>query len=149
MESLFDEFFLAQSGYYRIEKLMSILELIVGRNFENRQDRGNFYFRYPVTFEKDGKQYKTLEDGRMPDISLEMLDSVQYVIGANSLHIGRALLDVLKFLEYRYIGDLDFSELERKYQSGYYLNKGEQLKDKIANDIMGDIPLNHIIKLDE
>jgi len=131
---------------YKLMNLIAQLEAIVGANFENQQERGSFFFRYPFRFVRDGEEMEG-NGGYIPNLKLDELDSVRYVLGANSLHIGRALFDVLKFLEYRYIGDLDFSELERKYQNGYYKDKREQTRQKLEDDLLHGLPMDHLYDL--
>ncbi len=96
-------------------ELIAIMEAIVGQYYHNEQKRGGFYFRYPVKFTRDGTKYEC-RGGHIPDLTIDELSSVHYKTGANSLYIGVALLQVLKFLEDRYAGKIDFTELEMEYQ---------------------------------
>lgn len=113
--------------------LIAMLEPIVAQNFENQQERGRFSFRYPVRIERNGIEMEG-RGGYIPNLTTDELDTLRYVVGANSLYIGKALLLVLKFLEYRYIGDLDFAELEKKYRAGYYSERKEQFREKHITD---------------
>lgn len=142
---IFSSFF-GSDNNSALMNLIAQLELLVGKNFENQQERGAFQFRYPARFIRDGREYEA-KDGYIPDLTLDELESVRYVVGANSLYVGRALLDVLKYLEYRYIGDLDFAELEKKYQAGEYKNKGDITKQKLGDDLMNGLPMDHIFDL--
>ena len=148
MFSEYEELLQSLDDYYNgnLMSLIAQLEWFVGNNFENQQERGAFSFRYPFRIIRDGKERKG-KGGIIPNLKLDELDSVRYVLGANSLHIGRALFDVLKFLEYRYIGDLDFSELERKYQNGYYKDKREQTRQKLGDDLLHGLPMDHLFDL--
>ncbi len=126
--------------------LIARLECVVGQNFKNQQERGSFSFRYPVRFVRDGQEMEG-RGGVIPELKQEEFESVRYVMGANSLYIGRALFDVLKYLEYRYIGDLDFTELEQKYQRGYYKGKDDQIKDKLLGDMLKGFPMDHLFDI--
>jgi hypothetical protein len=95
--------------------LIAIMEAIVGQFYHNEQKRGGFFFRYPVSFMRDGTKYEC-RGGHIPDLTIEELNSMHYKTGANSLYIGAALFQVLQFLEERYAGKLDFAELEMEYQ---------------------------------
>lgn len=95
--------------------LISTLEAIVGQYYHNEQKRGGFFFRYPVTFTRDGVDYEC-RGGKVPDLTAEELTTLHYKTGANSLYIGAALYQVMDFLERRYKGKLDFTELEVDYQ---------------------------------
>ncbi len=92
----------------RTMELIEELERIIGNHFHNKQKRGGFYYRYPVHFEENGTTYKST--GKIYDLTPDNLHSVKYTMGANSLYIGDALLEVLDFLEERY--NLDFDDLE-------------------------------------
>ena len=94
--------------------LLAKMEAIVGQYYHNEQKRGGFFFRYPVSFTRDGTEY-VCRGGSIPDLTIEELGSVHYKTGANSLYIGAALYQVLRFLEERYAGKLDFVELEKEY----------------------------------
>ncbi len=96
--------------------LIATLEAIVGQYYHNEQKRGGFFFRYPIRITRDGKEYELKGDGRIPNLTAEELQTIHYKTGANSLYIGRALCSVLAFLENRYKGKLDFTELELEYQ---------------------------------
>ncbi len=126
--------------------IIAQLEYLVGNNFENQQERGAFRFRYPVRIVRDDAECEA-KGGCIPNLKLDELDSVRYVMGANSLYIGRALLDILKYLEYRYIGDLDFTELEKKYQAGYYKDKGAMTNQKLEDDLLHGLPMDHLFDL--
>ena len=90
-------------------ELLAKLEHIVGQNcyngnIQNWGANGHYEgegrgFRYPLTvFKKDGEKLKR----KHPDVSdlpPEVIATGHYVMGANKLHIIRALDDVLKFLE--------------------------------------------------
>lgn len=95
--------------------LIAILEALVGQYYHNEQKRGGFFFRYPVSFTRDGVNYEC-RGGRIPDLTADELATVHYKTGANSLYIGAALYQVMEFLENRYQGKLDFTELETGYQ---------------------------------
>lgn len=123
--------------------LIARLECLIQSNVENKQQKGSYFFNYPTRITRDDEDYEK-RHGQIPELKLDELDSVRYVFGANTLHIGRALFDVLKFLEYRYIGDLDFSDLERKYQAGHYKGKEEMVKDKLVRDVMNGLPMEHL-----
>ena len=95
--------------------LIATLEALVGQFYHNEQKRGGFFFRYPVTFTRDGETYEC-RGGKIPDLTSEELSTVRYKTGANSLYIGQALYQVMDFLEKRYKGKIDFAELEFEYQ---------------------------------
>jgi hypothetical protein len=121
-DDLFNSFFGDGSKYsfYNddLMDLISRLEAIVGQHYHNHQKRGGFYFRYPVRIKRDDTEYEC--KGRIPDLQSDELESVRYVTGANELHIGVALYYVLRFLEQRYQGEINFADLEQKYHMGYY-----------------------------
>ncbi len=96
--------------------LIASLEAIVGQHYHNEQKRGGFFFRYPIRITRDGKEYEAKGEGKIPDLTAEELLTIHYKTGANSLYIGRALYHVMEFLENRYKGKLDFTELEMEYQ---------------------------------
>ena len=96
--------------------LIASLEAIVGQYYHNEQKRGGFFFRYPIRITRDGKEYEAKGEGKIPNLTAEELQTIHYKTGANSLYIGRALYDILVFLENRYKGKLDFTELEIQYQ---------------------------------
>ncbi len=95
--------------------LIATLEALVGQFYHNEQKRGGFFFRYPATFIRDGKTYEC-RGGKIPNLTSEELSTVRYKTGANSLYIGQALYQVMDFLEERYNGKIDFTELEIEYQ---------------------------------
>jgi hypothetical protein len=96
--------------------LIASLEAIVGQYYHNEQKRGGFFFRYPIRITRNGIDYEVKGDGKIPNLTAEELETIHYKTGANSLYIGSALYHVLEFLENRYKGKLDFTELELEYQ---------------------------------
>ncbi|MDX8353950.1 hypothetical protein [Cognatiyoonia sp. IB215182] len=90
-------------------KLLARLEHIVGNNCYNgniqnwgpggRYEGEGRSFRYPLTMtDEDGNKAKR----KYPvasDLPTELIATGHYVMGANKLHIIRALDDVLKYLE--------------------------------------------------
>ena len=90
-------------------ELLAKLEHLVGANcyngnIQNYGANGRYEgegrgFRYPLTLlDKDGgKQKRKYPDAS--DLPTETIATGHYVMGANKLHIIRALDDVLKYLE--------------------------------------------------
>lgn len=90
-------------------ELLAKLEDLVGQNFYNgsiqnwgpngRYEGEGRGFRYPLTMQgDDGVKFKRKHPDAS-DLAPEIIATGHYVMGANKLHIIRALDDVLKFLE--------------------------------------------------
>lgn len=104
---------------YKSDDIMNLIvdmEAIVGNCFHNKQKRGGFYFRYPVKYSYDDKNWVCR--GKIPDEDIDILKTMRYEAGANQLYIGAALYELLEFLEERYNHTIDFSELEEEYRNG-------------------------------
>lgn len=104
--------------------LICQLEFLVGKETANKKSRGNY--KYPLTT----KVYRLWDvvldkDGWSHDFTFpieysngdfdfggdeEFIQTMRYVFGVNRLYIGKALVNVLSYLEDRY--SLDFAELE-------------------------------------
>ena len=93
-----------------MRKLIGDLEYIIASCTKNQQKRGSFDYRYPVSFNHDGKtlEYKGKNKFYMPDES--DINNMRYEMGTNHLYIGQALTKVLDYLEKRY--DICFDDLE-------------------------------------
>lgn len=101
-------------------KLIYNIESIIGNNCYNGQADYGYgdYIRYPVwAYTTQGKEkvwekfrYNT-QYGTYPNIKPSEAKSLEYHFGANELEIGKAIIEVLEFLEERY--NIDFVELEK------------------------------------
>ena len=128
-------------------KLICDIEYIIGGYCYN--DNSNYgeggYIRYPVWTcfdskredEKTGKIEKTEKWEKVsffnlkrikPVLSAKEVKSLEYRFGANELVIGRAIIDVLEFLEDRY--DIDFAELEKNLEKEEFQNEETPLLRK-------------------
>lgn len=70
-------------------------------------------FKYPFNY-YDNKKNKIKEWRISENMTPEEIKSAYYAFGANQLHIGRALLNLIDYLEKRY--EIDFIELEKQIQ---------------------------------
>lgn len=99
-----------------IMELVSKMEYMVGSSCynPNSYDGWNMVegcsFRYPVYVRNGAEEEKFRSRVQLDD--MEMVNSMKYKFGSNHLYIGRALLEILKYLEQRY--GIDFNELEEK-----------------------------------
>lgn len=102
-------------------KLIYDIESIIGNKCYNENAAYGYgdYIRYPVwayTTQQDKTQvwekfrYNT-QRGSYPNIKPSEAKSLVYRFGANELEIGKAIIEVLEFLEERY--NIDFVELEK------------------------------------
>lgn len=69
-------------------------------------------FKYPFNYYEKNTNFKTKKKYMHNDMTPEEIISAYYAFGANQLHIGRAILNLIDYLENRY--KLDFVELEKK-----------------------------------
>lgn len=100
------------------------IESIIGNKCYNGQSDYGYgdYIRYPVWayITQDKKQvwekfrYNT-QHGTYPNIKPNEAKSLVYRFGKNELEIGKAIIDVLEFLEERY--NIDFAELEKNREN--------------------------------
>lgn len=110
--------------------LICQLEFLVGKETVNKKSCGSY--KYPLTT----KVYRLWDvvldkDGWSHDFTFpieysngdfdfgsdeEFIQTMRYVFGVNRLHIGKALVSVLSYLEDRY--SLDFAELEAQRTEG-------------------------------
>ena len=104
-------------------QLIFELEYIAGRACYNPHSTDGYtgdvgkWFRYPVwanigTKEKPAKHKFSY---KVEYVEPENIASIEYKFGANEMSIGKALRDILEFLEERY--DIDFNELEEKFKN--------------------------------
>lgn len=71
-------------------------------------------FKYPFHYYNKNKE-KIKGRHINSDMSSEEITSVYYAFGANQLHIGRAIINLIDYIEKRY--DIDFIELEKEIQN--------------------------------
>ncbi len=57
-------------------------------------------YRYPVCFRRDGKKVKNKGNGTA-NVSMNEISSMHYEFGAHRLDIGKALLEIMDYLENR------------------------------------------------
>ena len=103
-----------------IANLIYNIESLIGNKCYNAKSGYGYgdYIRYPVwaytTQDKEKVwekfRYNT-QHGTYPNIKPSEAKSLEYRFGANELEIGKAIIEVLEFLEKRY--NLDFEELEK------------------------------------
>lgn len=101
-------------------KLVYNIESIIGSNCYNGQSDYGYggYIRYPVwAYTKQNKEQVwkkfryNAQHGTYPNIKPSEAKSLEYRFGKNELEIGKAIIEVLEFLEDRY--NISFSELEK------------------------------------
>lgn len=101
------------------------IESIIGNKCYNGQSDYGYgdYIRYPVwayTTQQNKTQvwekfrYNT-QRGSYPNIKPNEAKSLEYRFGKNELEIGKAIIEVLEFLEERY--NIDFAELEKNREN--------------------------------
>lgn len=75
-------------------KSICYLERIIGRNCYNVATRR--HYRYPVRYRVNGKLYECSSLAKVPE---ESIDSMHYQFGSNTLYIGKALKEIIDYLE--------------------------------------------------
>lgn len=70
------------------------MELIIAKHCNSKTLHFKEY-RYPVHYQKNGKNFYT-DGNHLAKISMKEIPSMQY----NTLNIGKALMEILNFLEY-------------------------------------------------
>lgn len=99
-------------------ELICELERIVGNQCYNPNSVNGYTweegceFRYPVTYEKDGEEWRTT--GLVDGINKKGVETMKYKFGSNHLYIGIAIARILDMLEEKY--ELDFAKLAKKHQ---------------------------------
>lgn len=68
-------------------------------------------FKYPFNF-YDMNKNKIKKKYMNSDMTPEEIKSAYYAFGANQLHIGRAIINLIDYIERRY--EIDFIELEKQ-----------------------------------
>lgn len=105
---------------YTIE-IVEDIEQIIGRSCYNPNSYDGWTgeegksFRYPVWYRvrtTKGEYIEKSSKGRISEIRAGDYDQMKYKFGSNHLYVGRAIVEILHYLERRY--GLDFEELEKK-----------------------------------
>lgn len=107
-----------------MSKVVADLEYCLGKECYNGSSYDGYTgtqgcsFRYPVNLkDSDGEDLKirtdinSVMDIRGEEVDNDDISTMKYKFGANSLYVGRGLVNVLDYLEDRY--DLDFNVLEK------------------------------------
>ena len=94
-----------QKRYRRYEHIIPDLEMIVASHFHNDTTGA---FRYPVTFYSDDK--KITRRSSLKNVPADVALNGHYQVGANSLMIVRALVDVLEKVDSEFNADLAKSD---------------------------------------
>ncbi len=71
-------------------------------------------FKYPFNY-YDKERNKIKKWYLSEDMTPEEIQSAYYAFGANQLHIGRAIINLIDYIEKRY--EIDFIELEKQIQN--------------------------------
>ncbi len=80
----------------RAEYIRRMEQIIAKHCSSKNYTFGNY--RFPVHYRKDGKNYKTNGDG-LAKVSMNEIPSMNYTFGIHKMEIGKALLEILDFLE--------------------------------------------------
>lgn len=101
--------------YAMLKDMISDLEYIIASECYNSEYAHKKNFRYPVTFEQNGKKYKGKGGYKVKinEATAEQeIRSMEYVFGDNHLCVGNAIVAILDYLQNRY-DTLEFYDLER------------------------------------
>ena len=85
------------------EELVSDLEHIIAKHCSTENLMNGNNYRYPVHFSQGGKKYVSKGNGKVR-ISKEAVPTMKYTFGAHTLEIGKALDEIVKYLDDRYGG---------------------------------------------
>ena len=85
------------------EELISDLEYIIAKHCSTENLMNGKNYRYPVHFSEGGKNYVSKGNGKV-HISKEAATTMEYTFGAHTLEIGKALDEIVKYLDDRYGG---------------------------------------------
>ena len=101
--------------YAELRDLISELEYIIGSECYNANQ-----YRYKLTYKRNGEEKELHGKYRLnvnEATAKQEIDSMYYEFGGNHLHVGRAIVRILDFLEKRYeMDELNFQHLEDGYK---------------------------------
>ena len=83
-------------------ELVATLEQIVAKHCSTENLMNGKNYRYPVHYSKEGKNYVSKGNGKVR-ISMEAVPTMKYTFGAHTLEIGKALEEILDYIEDKYI----------------------------------------------
>lgn len=87
-------------------EIIKRMERIIAKHCSTKNyTMGNY--RYPVHYIKNGKKYKTQGDG-YANVSYNDISSMNYVFGSHKMEIGKALLEILDFLDFDLNACIDY-----------------------------------------
>lgn len=110
-----------------ITELICQLEYLIGKEVVNKKSYGSYkypltahvYRLYDIVLEKDGWIQDFTYPIEFSDASHDFgeadkfLQEMHYTFGINKLYVGKAIINILDYLEKRY--SIDFAKLEAKH----------------------------------
>lgn len=95
--------------YYGLDankEIIKRMEIIIAKHCSNKNySIGNY--RQPVHFKSNGKGYKT-KGNYYAGVSYEDIQSMYYTFGVHKMEIGKALLEILDFIERELNAEIDY-----------------------------------------
>ncbi len=89
-------------------KYISIMEWIIARHISTETCNRGKKYRYPVRYRENGKTHET---GLITNLSFQDIPSMHYKLGAHRVDIGKALIEIVDFLQKEMGAQIDESPL--------------------------------------